>query len=90
MRRTPTQDPSTDLRVRGKYWDLGLKPCGTRVGDKERCKRRRTPTQDPSTDLRVWGSTGDLGVKPRGKRLGIRKGGEGAVRLPKILVLTCV
>ena len=29
----------------------------------------------------------DLGVNPFGTRLGIRKGGEGAVRLPKIIVL---
>ena len=30
----------------------------------------------------------DLGVKPRGTQSGIRKGGKGAVRLPRILVLT--
>ena len=30
----------------------------------------------------------DLGAKPRGARDGIRKGEKGAVRLPKILVLT--
>ena len=30
------------------YW---VKPCGTRVGNKERWKVCRTPTQDPSTDL---------------------------------------
>ena len=32
----------------------------------------------------------DLGVRPCGARQGIGKGGSGAVRLPKILVLTCV
>ena len=32
-------------------------------------------------------STRTLGVKPRGTRLGIMRGGKGAVRLPKLLVL---
>ena len=36
-------------------------------------------------DLSVLGSW----VKPRGTRQGIRKGGKGAIRLPKIQVLTC-
>ena len=35
-----------------------------------------------------WSQYQDLGVRPRGARGEIRKGREGAVRLPKILVLT--
>ena len=53
--------------------------CGVEM--RARCQRHVR-----STD----GEYQDLGVNPCGTRLGIRKGGKGAVRLPKILVLiTC-
>ena len=49
-RRSGCAVPACRHRDTWKYEDLGVRPCGGAVRNKERWKGRRAPTQDPSTE----------------------------------------